>query len=138
VSILTGAVDWRKQMIASSTSHLSKVCTGSVTILVPFYQNIRNSGRFPEVSMSGADTGRIGIGTGIAFAEKIVESCSVVDPKLPYSFWIRIRIPFSSEFCIRILLDLQKVPDPDLNIHSFTMPTILMIFSWHFKAFCMS
>jgi hypothetical protein len=47
---------------------------------------------------------------------------SVVDPKL--FIFNRIRIPFSSEFWIRILFDLQKVPDPTLNIHSFTMPKI--------------
>jgi hypothetical protein len=48
---------------------------------------------------------------------------------------ILIRIPFSFEFRIRIqiLLDKQKVPDPvsdpTLNIHSFTMPTIVKVFS---------
>jgi hypothetical protein len=55
-------------------------------------------------------------------------AASVVDPKL----FFFIRIPFSSEFWIRIwiriLLGLQKVPDPvpdpALNIQSFTMPTI--------------
>jgi hypothetical protein len=30
---------------------------------------------------------------------------------------------FPSEFWIRVLLDLQKVSDPTLHIHSFTMPT---------------
>jgi hypothetical protein len=53
-----------------------------------------------------------------------------------YFFWIRI--PFSSESWIRILLYLQKVPDPvpdpALNIHSFSVLTILKVFSWHFKA----
>jgi hypothetical protein len=56
---------------------------------------------------------------------------NVVDPKLFFG-----RIPYSSEFWIRIwihiLLDLQKVPDPTLNIHSFTMPTV---FEGFFMAF---
>jgi hypothetical protein len=50
-----------------------------------------------------------------------------------YFFCIRIRIPFSSEFWIRIwiriLLDLQKVPDPVLNIHSFTVLRIRDVLS---------
>jgi hypothetical protein len=49
-----------------------------------------------------------------------------------------IQIPFFLQFCIRILLYLQEVPDPVpdpiLNIHSFTMPTMLKVFSWPFKA----
>jgi hypothetical protein len=49
--------------------------------------------------------------------------------------FFRNQIPFSSKFWIRILLDLQKVFDPcsypTLYIHSFIMPTILKIFSWH-------
>jgi hypothetical protein len=33
--------------------------------------------------------------------------------------------PIFHEFWIRILINLQNVPDPTLNIQSFTMPTIL-------------
>jgi hypothetical protein len=42
------------------------------------------------------------------------------------TIFFRILILFSSEFWIRIRsrLDLQKVPDPILNIHPFTMLTI--------------
>jgi hypothetical protein len=35
---------------------------------------------------------------------------------------------FPREVWIRILLDLQNIPDPPLNIHSFIMPTILKAF----------
>jgi hypothetical protein len=34
-----------------------------------------------------------------------------------------------------MLLDLQNVPNPTPNIHSFTMPWILKVFSWLFKAY---
>jgi hypothetical protein len=57
-----------------------------------------------------------------------------VDSKLFFA----IRIPCFSEFCIRIwirvLLDLQNVPDPTLNICSFIIAAILKVFSWHFKS----
>jgi hypothetical protein len=57
---------------------------------------------------------------------------NMLDPVL----WIRNYF-FSDPDPILLWLDLQKFPDPvpnpTLNIHSFTMPTILKVLSWHFK-----
>jgi hypothetical protein len=56
--------------------------------------------------------------------------------------WIRnyFLYPDPDPILLRVLdpdstvLDMLKVPNPPLRIHSFTMRTILKVFSWHFKA----
>jgi hypothetical protein len=65
--------------------------------------------KFMELERRAKDPSRLVLVVADPF---ITGTGSVVDAKL---FFLGIRFPFSSEFWIRILLDLQKVSDPVLD-----------------------